>query len=133
MNEWPGLERLGAELQRGLVRREHRRRWLSLPRLVAAALVLVALIASAAVATNGRLTQGLAVPWSASDPAAVRPLPLEPLRAADPAHGPAWGLRLATGGSVVCQAVGQVVGGRIGVLRGRVFHPLPGGYRDRCA
>jgi hypothetical protein len=133
MSEWPlAIERLGLELEAALVRR--RRLRLRRLRLLAIVVAAVLGIATAAVATTGFITEGVPVPSpSHAGKAAARPLPLEPLRAGDPAGGPAWGLRLAVAGPVVCQAVGQVVGGRIGVLRGRVFHALPPAYSESCA
>jgi hypothetical protein len=133
VNDWPlAVDRLGVELQSALVRRQRRVR--RLQRLLPVGLLLAFAIATAAGATNGLITQGIPVPWG-GDAAhrAVVPMPLEPLRAADPEGGQAWGLRLAAAGPVMCQAVGQVVGGRIGVIRGRVFHALPPAYRGSCA
>lgn len=134
MSDWPlVVERLGLDLEAALVRR--RRTRTRRLRLFPAVVLVALAIGTAAGATSGLITQGVPVPWDTGGHAAVtpRPLALEPLRAADPAGGPAWGLRLAIAGSVTCQAVGQVIGGRIGVLRGRVFHALPPAYRESCA
>src|SRR6202042_2265697 len=57
------------------------------------------------------------------------------LDAADPEGGnPAWDLRLSrTGSGETCTAVGQVLGGRFGILGlDHVFRPLPLGSVDSC-
>jgi hypothetical protein len=131
---WPAaLDQLGAELEEALARKERQRGWLHLPRFVPPIVLALLLLAAAAVGTSGVIREGVPVPWADSGKRAPQPLPLESVQADDPLAGPAWGIRLAMAGPLVCEAVGQVIGGRIGVIRGRVFHALPGGFRDGCA
>jgi hypothetical protein len=64
----------------------------------------------------------------------VRTLHVEPVRAADPAGGAPWGVRIAhseTG--LLCTAAGQIVGGRFGIvgLDGR-FRTLAPTFADGC-
>jgi hypothetical protein len=115
-----------------------------------AALVVGFVIAGPALATVGLLNTGSTVPASrpsaltAVDGTALRDgVHLTSLRVADPAGGPAWGLRLSvTTRDNVCLMVGRVVGGKLGALGidysfhddGR-FHPFSSGYSagSQCA
>jgi hypothetical protein len=135
MTAWPSaVDRLGAELLTAIERDARHRGRRRLPRAVPAVVLAVLALGTGALATSGVIREGIPVPWSGnSAEPTVRPLGLEPLRAQDPGAGPPWAIRLSVAGPVVCQTVGQVIGGRIGVLRGRVFHVLPSGYyHDTC-
>jgi hypothetical protein len=130
---WPtAIARLGADLEVAIARRERRRR-LRLPRFLSPVAVSVLVLAAAAVGATGIIREGTPVPWSGAAKSAARPLPLEPIRTDDPAGGPAWGIRLAIAGPLLCETVGQVMGGRIGVVRGTLFHALPPAFHDSCA
>lgn len=134
MNGWPdAIDRLGADLEDAIARGGRRSGLLRLPRLLPPVILALLLLAAAAVGTTGIIREGIPVPWSGAAESAARPLPLEPIRADDPAGGPAWGIRLATAGPLLCETVGQVMGGRIGIVRGRLFHALPAASHDGCA
>jgi hypothetical protein len=134
VNGWPGaIDRLGADLEAAIARDGRRRGLLRLPRFLPPVVLATLVLAAAAVGTTGIIREGISVPWSGSGKSAARPLPLEPTRADDPAGGPAWGIRLATAGPLLCETVGQVMGGRIGIVRGRLFHALPAAFHDSCA
>jgi hypothetical protein len=58
---------------------------------------------------------------------------LAAVRVADPGGGPAWGLRLTTGESgALCATVGQVVEGRLGLVRDKTFRELPVREANTC-
>lgn len=133
MNDWPAaLDVLGSEIEAAIARGGHRRRLVKLPRLLPPAVLASLLVAAAALGATGVIHEGIPVPWSGKATPALRPLPLEPIRASDPAGGPPWGIRLSTAGPLVCETVGQVMAGRIGTVRGRAFHALPPQFRDGC-
>lgn len=134
MSGVPAIERLGLEIERAIARRgETRRRWLRLPRALPLVFAAVLLTVAVATAATSLFREGAPVPVEKPSGTPARSLPLEPLRAADPLGGLAWAIRLAVAGPLVCQSVGQVVRGQIGVIRGRTFHALPAHYRDSCA
>jgi hypothetical protein len=134
VNGWPSaIDRLGADLEAAIARDGRRRRFVRLPRFLSPVAVALLVLAAAAGAATGVIREGIPVPWSGPAKSAVRPLPLESIRADDPAGGPAWGIRLATSGPLLCETVAQVMGGRIGVVRGGLFHPLPPAFHDSCA
>lgn len=150
------LELLGAELERAAERtlagsrpappalpaRRRRRRRLPAGRLGALAVGL-ALLAVAAAATAAVLLIKQGSPLPAPHAQDLRsqgiPLPgsarLAGLDAPDPASGqPPWDLRLSrTSNGETCTAVGQVVGGRLGIVGlDHVFRPLPVAAVDSC-
>jgi hypothetical protein len=134
VNAWPSaIDQLGIDLEVAIARRQSRRGWRGLPGLVPPVALAVLVLAAAAVGTTGIIREGIPVPRSGKATPAARPLPLEPIRAEDPLGGPAWGIRVATAGPLVCETVGQVMGARIGVIRGRLFHALPPVFHDSCA
>jgi hypothetical protein len=126
----PALERLGAEIERVAAQAEAPRRrrggWLHGRALVLALVSAVAVAAGAVAATTGLLTTGEPV----EDPAGVGFDPdhgggvpiassvrLTALRVADPAGGPAWGLRtLTTSRGLGCAQLGRVQDGKLGVI-----------------
>lgn len=133
MSDWPAvIDLLGTELEAAIARGGRRRKWVRVPRFLPPAVLASLLVAAAAVGTTGVIHEGIPVPWSGKATPTLRPLALEPIRASDPAGGPPWGIRLATAGPLVCETVGQVMAGRIGTVRGRVFHALPPEFRDSC-
>jgi hypothetical protein len=148
----PALERLGEEIERvareaGPARRRRRAVPLSRRALVLAVVSLVVVAAAAVAATTGLLSTGEPV----KNPAGVGFSPgrgegvpvaasvrLSPLRVADPAGGPPWGLRtLKTTRGLGCVQLGRIYDGRLGVLGqdgafgndGR-FHERPPGVLD---
>ena len=130
------------ELRDGLVtarppRRSRRRR----PAMVGLLATGGLLVTAGALAATGVLQTGDPVEpkYVNRDPARGVGVPVDssarllPLRVADPAGGPPWGLRLVTTSrGLTCLQVGRVVGDQLGVLGqdgvagddGR-FHPLP--------
>lgn len=65
-----------------------------------------------------------------ADPATGR---LAAVRVPDPAGGPAWGLRLTSGANgAQCATVGQIVEGRLGVVRDDRFRELPSREAHTC-
>lgn len=135
MSELPSIDALGHELERAIARRERS----PLPRLRAhaAAVGVIAglLLAGGAGAAGVLITRGdpiTVVPGPGPVPRAATAT-LDPVRAADPVGGPPWGIRVATAPhGETCQAVGRVLDGRLGVLRGRVFRELPSTHADAC-
>jgi hypothetical protein len=132
------------ELRDGLVaarppRRSRRRR----PAMVGLLATGGLLVTAGALAATGVLQIGIGDPVTPKyvnrDPARGVGVPVDtsarllPLRVADPAGGPPWGLRLVTTSrGLTCLQVGRVVGDQLGLLGqdgvagddGR-FHPLP--------
>jgi hypothetical protein len=136
------LQDLGVQIEalaaRAPARESDRRR-----RLVAIAIAIALLaFAAAALAATGAFTTGAPVRAGATDltnprsgygAVSARGVSAIVARAADPAGGPPWGMRvIGTTRGVACLQVGRVVNGQLGVLGedglfrddGR-FHPLP--------
>jgi hypothetical protein len=129
------LERAGREMERSMARSARRRR----ARRVAIVVLTLLGLAAAAVGARELIDDSSPVP---PDP---RPLPpdrrravedarLSPVQVPDPAGGLPWGARTYTsvrGGA--CVVVGRVRQGRVGVLVGRRFSPLPRAAQGACA
>lgn len=134
------LEQLGEQLELAAIR-ERRRRAVPAPAriaLVAAALLFV--ITGVAGAARALLEEGATLPPTsggfrhAQHEPVVETVRLEPIRAHDPIGGPAWGIRtLRTRDGRWCATVGRVVNGRVGVVRGALFHALPLEAPGSCA
>ena len=109
-----------------------------------ALVVVIALLGGGtALAATGVLQTGApvssevkATPYADEGTVIASSVRVLPLRVADPAGGPPWGLRVArTSRGLLCVELGRVVGGRIGVL-GRdgafhddgAFHPFAESY-----
>jgi hypothetical protein len=123
-----------------LVNAKRRRRPLPRLRLALAALVLALATTAAGLAAGGVILTGSPVRTVARPIAtAGEGIPVQggsrllPLRAADPAGGPPWGMRIVhTTRGLICVQVGRVYHGQLGQLGidgafggdGR-FHPLP--------
>jgi hypothetical protein len=135
MTGWPGaIDELGLELQAAITRREQRP-WLTHARRFGPLLVPVGFLLAVLVllAFLGVLHPGAHHGADGRGDPATQVLPVEPLRASDPHGGSAWGLRLVVTGSLVCEGVGQVARGRIGLFRENRFEALPASYRGECA
>lgn len=135
------LDELGAELERAarrtLAQAPARRAWRLSPVLV---VLLVLLLAAAAATATLLIVNGGSLPaphaadlapWENPVAGSVR---LAGLDAPDPAGGPRWDLRLShTSNGETCIAVGQVYGGRFGIIGlDRVFRAQPVGGVDAC-
>jgi hypothetical protein len=143
-DDLPILEELAVSLDSAFARTPGRRvSWLPRHRTTrsfALAAVLLVLLAATAAAATLLALRGSVIPSPSPRDVqpAMRPIAgsqqLLALRAADPAGGPAWGIRIARSQTgLICSTVGQVVGGRLGVVGfdGR-FRELPAGVLDGC-
>lgn len=114
------------------------RRWRS--RLPLSAVLAPLVLTAAALAAGGILFgSAYSPPWAHRTPGADAGVPIAasvrllPVRVADPAGGPAWGIRvLRTTRGYECVQVGRVVDGQLGVLgqdgwfgNDHRFHPMP--------
>jgi hypothetical protein len=131
------FDRAASEVLGGRTRVRLVRRPLSAAVALTMLLVLAAAAAAAILITSGEplpaphvqdlLSSGVPLPASAK---------LAGLDAPDPQGGePPWDVRLShTADGETCTAVGQVVGGRFGIVGlDRVFRPLPLGASDACS
>jgi hypothetical protein len=137
----PILDELGDALDAAFARqgRRRRRRWLhtrTVRSVAVAAVLLVGLAASAAAATLWVL-RGTPIPTPAERDVQPTMRPLtgsEHVLAPNPGGGPPWAIRVGrrqTG--LVCSTVGQVVGGRFGIVGfDGGFRELPAGVLDSC-
>jgi hypothetical protein len=135
MTGWPAaIDELGIELQAAISRREQRP-WLTHARRFGPLLVPVGffVVVIVLLASLGVFHRGAHHGADGRGDPATQVLPVEPLRASDPHGGSAWGVRLAVTGSLVCEGVGQIAGGRIGLFRDKSFEALPAPYRGQCA
>jgi hypothetical protein len=148
MSELSGVERFRGDLLSAAPRRR-RPRW-----LLGGAGVAVVVTGIATAATGSFPIGDPLGPWH--DSRAGKPVPhsgrLQAIRAADPAGGPPWGIRvfrtapsrsaqtahsgspaLLRGGRGECEQLGRVVDGKLGVIEtdGR-FHALPLGPAGLC-
>jgi len=143
-DDLPILDELALSLDAAFARAPQRRRsWWQPQRttrsLALAVLLLVLLAATAAAATLLALRGSVIPSPSPRDvQPTMRPIAgsqrLLELRAADPSGGSPWGIRTARSQTgLICSTVGQVVGGRLGVIGfdGR-FRDLPVGVLDGC-
>lgn len=135
MTPLPSVDALGEELERAIARQERSPLRRLRAHAVAVGVVAGLLAAGGAGAAGVLITQGDPVTVVADPGPVPRPATttLEPIRAGDPAGGLPWGIRVATApAGETCQAVGRVLDGRLGVLRGRVFRELPATHADTC-
>jgi hypothetical protein len=139
------LDELGLEVERAAHRtlggKPPRRRYRVRPAGALALLVALLLLAAAATAAVLLIQRGspLPAPHGADLRASGVPLAgtarLAGLDVPDPdASQPPWDLRISrTAGGETCTAVGQVVGGRLGIVGlDHVFRALPPGGADAC-
>ena len=144
LRDLPGLARFGTQLEAAARRAQAppaRRAMLdrSLRGLVLAALMLLAVAATAAATTALVLRAGVITAPAPVDvapeqtPQAGTALVSAP-RAADPAGGPPWALRVARGRTgLTCTTVGQVRAGAFGIVgRDGLFRRLPAAISDAC-
>lgn len=141
----PGLDELGADLERAAAReiegrRKERRqgaRWRSLGLPVVAAL-LTAAVSAGAVKIADRGTGDPIAPERGDSGAQLR-APVDPAvvvasRADDPAGGPPWVVRAFTNvAGDECVQVGRLRDGIFGQIQGGQFRPLPPSAPGTCA
>ncbi|MDP1847880.1 MAG: hypothetical protein Q8K79_08815 [Solirubrobacteraceae bacterium] len=138
MSQQTPYDRLGRELDAAAARQlalpnaaPQRRRW----RRGTLGMTVVAVVAGAGVAwaATSLLSSGSPVPFQRGEPIAGRaqgaPIPgtvkLLTDNVAEPAGGPPWGLRYwETDRKYACVQVGRVYDGKLGQIKGTVFHEL---------
>jgi hypothetical protein len=141
LEDFPSLEAFGSELVAGASAGRSRRLGRSIPHGVTLGSFLVAgVVATGAAAAGLTALTGspIPAPLRADDTVTVWPRDgvsrVAPVRAADPAGGPPWAVRVGGAeGGLVCAAPGQVRGGAFGIVgRDDRFRELPAQVGGGC-